>query len=189
MTTIKVGYQGISGSYSEEAAIQMLQHRGIHTFTLVPLISSQGVIDGLKHQLVDYGVIAIKNSIGGIVQESAKALENEKLVFLDSITLPIRHVAFKKNQEIKNDEIQWVISHEQALKQCQANIKKIFPNANMKAIEDTAIGAKYLEENKYDSFTVVICKREAGLQYNLYLAKESMQDSADNRTKFHLFKL
>lgn len=189
MTNVTVGYQGIPGSYSEEASILMLKQQGIHTYTLIPLISSQGVINELKKKTIDYGVMAIENSIGGIVQESAEAMKNEQLNFIESITLPIQHAAFKKSLQIENHQIRLVISHEQALKQCTNHIKQLFPNAQKREIEDTAIGAKYLAESQYDSYTAVICKQSAGLRYNLHLIHDSMQDTDDNRTTFCLFAL
>lgn len=191
MKKIIVGYQGISGSNTQEAAKQILLKMGInHTvYELVPLICSKKVIASLKNKEIDYGVIAMQNNVGGVVQESFEAIKNENLHLVSTEALLIKHSAFKKRKEIRNEDIRLVISHEQALKQCKNNIARLFPNAQTEAVEDTATAAKYLSEGIYDEHTVAICKIEAGIMYNLYLEKEEIQDRPDNETRFAMFRL
>ena len=71
---VKVGYQGIEGSNSEEAAKKLCEIKGIKEFELVPLVTSRGVVEKLNRNEIDYGVMAYKNNIGGKVQETIDAL-------------------------------------------------------------------------------------------------------------------
>jgi prephenate dehydratase len=189
MRVLRVGYQGMENSNSEEAAKNMMKKLDISNYELVPLISSKNVIGALKRKEVDYGVVAVENSIGGVVKETLEAIQNDILETVCKETLFINHSVFIINPNIKRNEIIKVISHEQALKQCNNNIQEFFPNSSNVSIEDTAIGAKYLAEGKYDEYTAVICKKSAGLKYNLHLLEEQFQDMSDNRTEFRMFKI
>lgn len=186
---VKVGYQGMEGSNSEQASKLMMEKLNIETYELVPLVSSFNVINALKRKEVDYAVVATKNSVGGVVKETFDAIKNEDLEQICTEILLIKHSLFKYSAEISNNEITKVISHEQALKQCKHNIAGHFPNAEVIPIEDTAIGAKYLAEGEYDEQTAVICSESAGLHFNLHKEFDAFQDAQDNRTEFRMFKL
>ena len=70
---IKIGYQGMEGSNSEEAARIIAEQLAFSEYELIPLITSKMVVDKLKMKEIDYGVMAIKNSLGGTVQETHEA--------------------------------------------------------------------------------------------------------------------
>ena len=90
MRELKVGYQGIEGSYSHQAAkyiMPMAEH--------VPLVSSANVVKALCDGDIDYGVMAIKNSIGGIVLETDKAVAAAPLLPTLTFRLRIHHCLYK----------------------------------------------------------------------------------------------
>ena len=53
---MKIGFQGVSGSNSEAAAIKMAESNGFTDVEYVPLISSKGVIDALERGQIDMGL-------------------------------------------------------------------------------------------------------------------------------------
>ena len=67
---IKVGFQGICGSNSEIAAENLTQKMGLSNVEFVGLVTSKAVIEALEKGLIDYGVLATKNSIGGEVKDN-----------------------------------------------------------------------------------------------------------------------
>ncbi|ONI41816.1 hypothetical protein AN396_03075 [Candidatus Epulonipiscium fishelsonii] len=183
---VKIGYQGIQYSNSEYAAKKFIEQMDLSDIELIPLINSKNVVDALLNKEIDYGVIAIKNSTAGDVIESITSLQNTSYHILDNLDLEINHCLFKlkDNIQIKN-----IASHIQAVKQCQNNIKEMFPDAEIIEIEDTALGAIHLKEGKLQLDTGVICSKEAGLSKDLTLVKENMQDIKGNKTTFIIFKL
>jgi prephenate dehydratase len=185
---IKIGYQGIEGSNAFKCAQTMAKHSGLRHYELLPLVFSQTVVNALTTGEIDFGVMAIKNSIAGSVQETQEAMKDVPLESVLSEKIAVRHAAFKKNKKIRNPSIDLVISHEQALLQCHESIKKLFPNATFQTIEDTAIGAKDLAEGKYGIRTAVICSSSAGGKYKLWMEKAQIQDRKDNMTEFQMFK-
>ena len=123
MKLYKIGYQGIEGSWSHEATFRFIKQMNLKNVKMVPLINSYQVAKELIEGNIDYGVMAINNSIGGIVKETDDALKKNNFINVSSIDLPIHHCLFKK-KNVSIDNINKIISHEQAIKQTKQNIKK-----------------------------------------------------------------
>jgi prephenate dehydratase len=187
---IRIGYQGVSGSNSEIAAMKMAESNAFADVTYVPLVSSKGVIDALEKGQVDYGVVATKNSIGGEVLESMVALKNKHLELVSTIVMPIHHCLFKKSADIDDRSIKYVASHIQALRQTRSWVAKNLPDIiDSVEIEDTAIGAVKLKEGELGADTAVICSMKAGKDNGLELVATNIEDDKRNRTEFRLLKL
>ena len=186
---MKIGYQGIEGSNSEEAAINLAYKLGIKDYELIPLVSSKNVIGNLKRGTIDYAVVAAKNSLGGTVIETFEAIKNEYLELIATEILQIHHCIFKKNGIDKSD-IKVIASHIQALKQTKENICELFPNSSEKEVEDTALAAKMLSEGILADNVAVICRKNAGYKYaNLEMIFENVEDNIENFTEFRMFKM
>lgn len=180
----------MSGSNSEAAAIRMAEANRFAEVEYVPLVSSKGVIDALEKGLVDYGVVATKNSIGGEVLESMAALKNKHLELVSTYVMPIHHCMFKKSKETPDASIRYVASHIQALNQTKAWVAKNMPGIEDSVeIEDTAIGALRLAEGEIGEDTAVICSLKAGKDNGLELMAMNIEDDKHNRTEFRLLKM
>ena len=182
---LKIGYQGIEGSNSEIATLKFVEKLNLNNVEMVPLLDSTTVSEYLRKNKIDYGVMAYKNSITGYVAETKKELDNNDFNYIAKINLPIRHFLYKNKSAAKND-INLIVSHEQALKQTHNSIRLLFQNIKTKEIENTALGAKLLSENKYGNNTAVICSKKAGELYNLECIANDIQDNNDNITSFLL---
>ena len=184
---IKIGYQGIEGSNSRASAENMAKRLNWENVSYVPLVTSRGVVDALLSGEVDYGVMASNNHIAGIVQETVRSLEGLNYLVLSGDTIPIHHCLFVKDSSVT--EIKTVASHIQALKQCAGNLSKRYPEAQWKELEDTAIGARYLYDGTLPNSTGVLCRRNAGEAFDLYLLEENLEDDTCNATDFILIAL
>ena len=184
----KIGYQGISGSYSEKAAVLLATQAKLDEHELVPLLSSRAVIEALNNGQVDYGVIAVRNTTAGSVAETESALRGGRFAVVGTVSLNINHAIFLQNKQIDPNAVAEVRSHEQALRQSAANLDALFPSASKIAIEDTAIGAARLAKGDYGPNVAVVCSRDTGEAYGLHLYRENVQDSPDNRTEFVLVR-
>ena len=186
---MKIGYQGIEGSNSEEAAKAFAQKLKIEKAEYVPLISAKNVIEELEQNKIDYGVVAVKNSYAGDVTETKKALEGatKKIKYIDELQLEIHHSIFKKDKIIRNEELKIIMSHPQAIAQTKEFRKENLPKLKEQEIEDTALAAKYLAEGKLDKTVAIICRKNAGLMYGLELMYENIEDAKDNKTQFRIY--
>lgn len=185
---MRIGYQGIEGSNSENATKILSKELKLNNVNLVPLITSANVVNELKLKNIDYGVMAIENTIGGLVEETRNALLDVDISVLEEVSIQIHHCIFKK-YEISMDSIRNVASHVQALIQCNKNIEKLFPNCNIIETEDTSIAAKYLKEGILPDNTAVICSKNAGEISKLELISENIEDNLNNYTTFGIYKL
>lgn len=155
----------------------------------LPLVTSQGVIQALQDGAVDYGVVAVRNSVAGTVGETKDALQDMPFTVLDEIEMPIHHCLFKKNAAVADAQINQIASHIQALQQCKNALKNYFPNAAWNELIDTAIAAVYLENGTLPETTAIVCRKDAGQAAGLYLIHENIEDSDQNRTVFQLISL
>ena len=110
---IKIGYQGILNSNSEEVAKQFASSLSEECL-LLPLVSSFNVLDNVNNGNIDYGVVAYKNNTGGLVIESVQAIKFLDLKQVEKITLPIHHYLFVKDALVEAKDILSIASHSQA---------------------------------------------------------------------------
>lgn len=185
---MKIGYQGMVGSNSEEAAHIIARKLGFQDVEFIPLINSRAVIGELKRKNIDYAVLAIKNSLGGTVIETFEAIKHEYLELVGTEILQIHHCLFKA-KKAKLEDITTIASHRQALKQTKQNRERMLPGCTEQELEDTALSAKYLAEGQLGHSTAILCKKSTGESYGLDLVYENIEDSINNFTEFRMFKL
>ncbi len=187
MSTIRVGYMGIPFSNSEEMAKVFSEKFDLREVELVPLMSAKNVLDELVGGRIDYGVLAVENRFAGIVEESRIAkLGVRGLMELDLMWSPIHHCVFKRNRD---DKIDRLVSHQQALLQSQSNLRRLYPDAVFEECEDTAYAAEMLSKGELPEGSAAVCRKDAGLHYGLYLDNENVEDNRENMTKFSLVKM
>lgn len=180
----KIGYQGIEGSNNEKAAKKFLKNISSDV-ELCPLVSSKNVVNALRNSEIDLGVMAIRNNIGGIVNETNEALDSD-IVLLEEIDVQIHHCLFFKSQNIDVKDIKYVASHEQALLQTKNSLSKIFNNVELVKVANMAVGAKQLFNGELSDKYAVVCTKIAGYDNNLFLYKENIEDR-ESITTFGLF--
>ncbi len=187
MKTIRIGYQGDENSFNNVAATRYAEKCEGVKFEYVPLRTSQNVVNALKKEEIDIGVVAIQNSIAGIVAESFEALKAESFEQLDTVILPIVHCHYIHEQG-KVENINCIASHEMALKQCTLYINECYPDVDRREVEDTAAAAAYLATGRFAITTSVICSEKAGMANGLTLVKRGVENSTTNMTEFRVFK-
>lgn len=185
---IKIGYQGIEGSNSEQTSKTFSQKLfSGKKVEFVPLVTSQNVVNKLIAKEIDYGVMAFENNIGGIVEETRLALENLNYKIIQKLKLDIHHCLFVKNKSIDTTKVTKIISHEQALKQCSNFIAKNFPTIQTQKAEDTAICAEMLKNGILPDSTAIICRKNAGENRGLRLLAENIENQK-SITEFYLIQ-
>ena len=187
----RIGYQGIPGSNSEVAAELFVQRFAMEPATLVPLVTSNNVVQALREGSIDYGVMAVYNNIAGDVAETKDALQTIDYDMAGALAIPIRHCLFK-HPDVQVEDVTTIASHPQALLQTQNVRKQRYPSLSEMATPDTALAAKQLASGELPPTTMVLCSKQAGLQYGLHLVREDMKDLLDditNETEFILVRL
>ena len=187
----RIGYQGIPGSNSEVAAELFVQRFAMEPATLVPLVTSKDVVQALREGSIDYGVMATRNKIAGDVTETSDALQTIDYDIYGALAIPIRHYLFK-HPDVRVEDVTTIASHPQALLQTQNVRKQLYPTLSEVETSDTALAAKQLASGELPPITMVLCSKQAGLQYGLELVYEDLKDLPDeivNETEFLVVRL
>lgn len=178
---------GIPFSNSEEAAMLFVRKNRWNGIDLVPLMNSRSVVEHLENGLIEYGVVASSNIIAGPVSETVESLSGrENIEVQQTIDVPIHHCLFVKREGNKIDTI---ASHPQALMQTSKNLEKLFPDTKRIEVEDTAYAAEMLFEGLLPDNVGVVCRKDAGENYDLFLMYENIEDDPQNTTTFSLIRL
>ena len=173
---MKIAYQGIEGSYSENCAQEM--YPGCETIACK-------TFDDVFNKANEDG------KVRAIIPESNKTTGNigvEYLIFKYRLNIyqekfyPIRHhllgLPGTKIENVKN-----VFSHAQGLSQCSNFIRKNNFTENVRA--DTAGSAKYVSESKNKNEAAIASKQSAKI-YNLDILASNIEDEKENVTRFLL---
>jgi len=186
---IKIGYQGVENSNSHIAAEKFVKSNKMENYVLIPLTSSENVVNHLLSKKIDFGIMAISNSTIGQIRETKNAVDNKDLREVARIEFTIKHAAFKLKSDLSNLNVKYVVSHEAALAQCKNNIKLNYPNAELTLIRNTGLGPQMLVDGELDSSSIILCPPKAGEKYGLVMDHENLSDTNDNVTSFGIFKL
>jgi len=173
--TIRVGFQGEPGAYSEKAALALFEGS-----ELVPLHSFHKVFEQVEISRLDYGVVPLENSHAGSINESYDLLVRHGLQIVAETVVRIQHCLLAApGTSIKDVKV--VFSHPQALQQCEELLDSL--EVERVAVHDTAGAARLVAEEKTPG-AAAIASAEAGALYGLEVVAPDIEDRPDNSTKF-----
>ncbi|MCH9845412.1 MAG: prephenate dehydratase [Alphaproteobacteria bacterium] len=181
----KIGFQGVEGAYSHQAAKQIFPDADYHPFfsfeDLLDATQDVGQNVGQAKQ-IDYAVIPIENSTGGRVAEFHHLLRDTDLRIVQEFFMPIKHFLLAKKGVAMGD-ISHVLSHPQALAQCRNFLRQA--KLSSVAHVDTAGSAKEISllDSGADNRAAVASSLAAEI-YGLDIVAENIQDNHDNTTRF-----
>ncbi len=185
------GIQGGISSFNEEALTNYLEKNKINKYKIKYLYISEKVLRNLNVGNIDYGLFAITNSTGGIVNESMKSLAKYPVTIISDFDIPIQHFLMKR-KDINMKGITTIMAHPQVFAQCRKTLEARFSKYKLVSGEgdlvDTAKAAKYLSENKLPESTAILGPIGLVKKYNFDIIAENLQDRKDNRTRFLLVK-
>lgn len=181
----KVVYLGPGGSYSEMAKDIFCQKYELHAYQ-EPMKTIKQVLEYVDENPNTVGILPVENSIEGAVRETIDNLirtKNENIRILSETIIPIKHCLLSRNTELYN--ISGVISHPQALAQCQKFIHNELPrNLDIIEVASTAEAARRLEG--YNLTYSAIGSEKTAEIYNLNVLVCNINDDPDNQTRFAL---
>ena len=187
---LRVGFQGVHGAYSEAAVLQLervLQEQQQQQVTLqpIPMDSFEDAARAVSSGSLDRALIPIQNSLGGTLSSNYDLLLRYKLFIHSELQFRVRH-SLLVLPGTSREEITSVLSHPQALAQCDEYIRAM-PNPLVKPCPfyDTAGAAKrVLEEG--DRSKAAIASPLACSLYSLEELDSCIEDHPDNYTRFLL---
>ncbi|MCR4276905.1 MAG: prephenate dehydrogenase/arogenate dehydrogenase family protein [Candidatus Roizmanbacteria bacterium] len=153
------------------------------------LYTTEKVLKNLHEGNIDYGLFAIQNAVGGVVEESTYAMARYKFKIINEFQIVIRHTLMKR-KDIGLSSIKTVMAHSQNFRQCKNSLKNKYPNLKPTIgrgdLLDTARCAEALSKNNIDKNTAILGPKILAEIYDLEIIDENLQDSKNNLTSFFL---
>ena len=178
----RVAFLGPPGTFTEEA---LLGQPDLAEVDLVPLRSMADVLTAVAEGEVDYGVVAIENSIEGTVNQVIDGLVFDRELFIQ------REVVLEVSQcligppGMKLSEIRRVVSIPHAIGQCRGFFSTNLTDIEEVAANSTAEAVRMVGENRPPA-TAALGPALAAKLYGLEVLAADIEDHEQNFTRFVL---
>jgi prephenate dehydratase len=180
VATMKVAIQGERGSFSHEAAEQMLPGCSV-----VSCARSSEVFDRVESGSIASAVIPIENSLAGTVAEHADLLVTRDVFIQAEFLLRIVHNVIAA-PGVKLNELRRVLSHPVALDQCR-DFFRHHPKIEPVPFYDTAGSVKHVVAGHLPD-SAGIAGRHAAREYSGKILQGGIEDDKRNFTRFFLIR-
>ncbi|XP_071922598.1 arogenate dehydratase/prephenate dehydratase 1, chloroplastic isoform X1 [Coffea arabica] len=172
---VRVAYQGLPGAYSEAAAL-----KAYPKCETVPCDEFEAVFKAVELWLVDKAVLPIENSVGGSIHRNYDLLLFHRLHIVGEVQLVVNHCLLGL-PGVRKEELKRVLSHPQALDQCEMTLNKL---GVTKVSTNDSAGAAQITAAERVRDTGAIASVRAAEIYGLDVLAERIQDDTDNITRF-----
>ncbi|MCL7043483.1 hypothetical protein MKW94_027875, partial [Papaver nudicaule] len=166
---------GVPGAYSEAAALKA--YPGCEA---VPCDQFEAAFKAVELWLVDKAILPIENSLGGSIHRNYDLLLRHRLHIVGEVQLAVNHCLLAL-PGIRKEDLKRVISHPQALAQCEITLSKL--GVVRESVDDTAGAAQHVASH-YLRDTGAVASARAAEIYGLNILAEGIQDDCDNITRF-----
>jgi prephenate dehydratase len=175
----RVAFQGEHGAFSEAAAIQLLGEK----IVTVPRLTFDSAFRAIAEGAADALLAPVENSLAGSVVRVYDLLLESSLGIVAETILPIEHHLIGCPGATLSG-LKSVSSHPMALAQCE---KFFLSHPQLKRVpaEDTAGSVRDVLASG-DQSAAGIAGRPAAIRYGGVILSESIQDNAENFTRFVL---
>ena len=173
---LEVAYFGPAGSFTNAAA---LKHFG-HAVVALPQPSIAAVFAQVESGQCRYGVVPVENSTEGMVNHTLDNFINSPLKICGEVELRINlHLLVNANTDAK--KIRQICAHPQALAQARHWLDSNWGHVEIVPVANNAEAARMAAEQ--DGIAAVAGDMAAE-QYGLLKLASSIEDYADNTTRF-----
>lgn len=174
----KMFFLGPKGTYSELAAKKTSSM--IENCQLVPVSTIAKVVDIINRDSDSLAVLPIENSIEGIVRQTIDNIYLSDVKIQAQTDIKIEHCLISKGSK---KIIKHIVSHPQALAQCQRYITDNFSeNIDLINSQSTAASVDFILD-KDETYAAVASKNAAGA---ISIIDTNIGDIKDNKTRFVL---
>ncbi len=173
----KVAIQGIKGSFHDMVARKFFKE----PVEIVSCLYFDEVADKLSLGEVDYGIMAIENTLAGSLLPNYMLIDLNDLFIIGEVYLPVKHCLMALPGQ-RLEDIQEVRSHPMALLQTK-NFFKHYPHIRRVEYMDTAIAARDIALEELEGVAAIAPHLSAEL-YGLDILAKDIQDHETNTTRF-----
>ncbi|KAI0830701.1 PDT-domain-containing protein [Trametes gibbosa] len=185
---LRLAFLGPPGSYSHQCALDRFE-------SSVQYAEQRNISDVFRAVSPDipFAVIPQENSVYGTVIDTYDALRSssagESVFVRGELTLAVKHCLVVR-QGVQLDQIQRVISHEQALGQCSHFLTENLPEIPRVKVPSTSAAAQsvlYCGDDSGEPETAAICSAQCAEMFEgLDILYKDIQNEASNTTRFFI---
>jgi len=176
---MKIAIQGIKGSLHHIAATNFFGKN----VSLSECISFSDIPELIIKDIVDNGIMAIENSIGGPILPNYHLIDSHNLNILGEIYLPMVHNLMTLPGQCLKD-LKEVWSHPIAIQHCH-KFFRLHPEIRIIEEKDTANVARMIREDKLKGIATIASKKAAEI-YGLEILEEEIQVDLLNMTRYFI---
>jgi chorismate mutase/prephenate dehydratase len=169
-----VGYLGPEATFSHQASLLEFGSSVVHR----PFNSVYDIFFAVDRDWVDYGIIPIENSTGGVIHLHLDMFLSFNTLICSEINLAIHQNLISRNQL---DKIRVIYSKIQPFQQCQMWLKENLPSVQLIEVGATTRGVEMAQERDY---AAAIGSVLAARKYNMPVLAPNIEDLKDNTTRF-----
>ncbi|KAM0839530.1 hypothetical protein ACQ4PT_060248 [Festuca glaucescens] len=173
---LRVAYQGVPGAYSEAAA-----GKAYPNCDAIPCDQFEVAFQAVELWIADRAVLPVENSLGGSIHRNYDLLLRHRLHIVGEVQLPVHHCLLAL-PGVRRELLARVISHPQALAQCEHTLTRMGLNVAREAHDDTAGAAQHVAAHSLRDTAAIASARAAEL-YGLAVLADGIQDDASNVTR------
>lgn len=179
---MKIGIQGVKGSFHDLAASLYFHSED---YDIQPFGEFRSLARAVSNKELDYGVMAIENTIAGSILPNYALMSEYGLEISGEVYCRIE-MSFLANPGTKIEDIRHVYSHPMALLQC-ADFLGRNPHIKLNEYEDTADSARMIKENGMLDCAAIASHRAAEI-FGLEVLEENIETNKENYTRFLILK-
>jgi len=171
---LRVGYFGARATFTQLAAISEFGS----SVNFVSYKTIRDIFLAVDRDWINYGVVPIENSTGGIVHHTLDMFLEYDLRITSEVVMAIHQNLLSRH---RLEQISKVFSSPQPFAQCQIWLKENLPNATLKEVGTTVEGVELALKAKG---AAAIASELAAKVYKLKIVARAIEDVKDNRTRF-----
>ncbi|UXP31617.1 prephenate dehydratase [Reichenbachiella agarivorans] len=179
---MEVGIQGVLGSFHDQAASKYFNG---HDLDLKPFSSFRSLAKAIQAKELDYGVMAIENTIAGSILPNYALISEFDLEVTGEVYIRIE-MNLIAHAGVKLEDINQVFSHPMALLQCSDFLTQ-YPNMKLTEYEDTADSVRLIKESNMTNAAAIASKKAAQL-FDMPILEENIETNKQNYTRFLIIK-
>ncbi|MFR7590343.1 MAG: prephenate dehydratase [Longibaculum sp.] len=174
---ITVGFQGVSGSFSESA---LESYFGVST-KRKNYEHFHDVFEALKNDEIDYGVVPLENSSTGAINDNYDLIRDYDFYIVGEQSISVeQHLLGIPGSSI--EDLKEVYSHPQGLLQSREFLLK-HPWIQTHEYANTATSAQFIASQN-DKSKAAIASKKAAEVYGLEILQDNIQNAKTNATRF-----
>jgi chorismate mutase/prephenate dehydratase len=173
---LRIAYLGPEATFTHMAVKRQfgLSARGVPAGTIAQ------VFEEVERGRADFGVVPVENSAEGVVNHTLDTFVESDLKISAEVILEIAHCLLVR-PGVEAAQIERVYSHPQALAQCRRWLTSNLPRASLVETSSTAEAARLARD---DARGAAIASELAAKLYDLAVARQKLEDVAQNVTRF-----